>query len=84
MKCGETHGSKLRRGLQKGGVGRGAFCPYLNLCLSQRINPLNNEETTGLCYKTLRMCNLREMDRFRSKLVPTGLTKHTSLSKQTD
>ncbi len=77
-------GPNLGGGYKKGGVWRGAFCRYLNLCLSQRINPLNNEETTGLYYKTLWACNLREMDRFRSKLVPIGLDKHTSLSKQND
>jgi hypothetical protein len=37
----------------------------------------------GLYYKTLRSRNLREMDRFYSKLVTFGLDKYTSLNKQT-
>ncbi len=36
----------------------------------------------ALYCKTLRFRNLREMDRFRSKLVSSGLDKHASLSKQ--
>jgi len=38
----------------------------------------------GLCYKTLQVCNLQEMDRFCCKLVSSGLDKHTSLNKQTN
>jgi hypothetical protein len=36
----------------------------------------------SLYHKTLWIRNLREMDRFRSKLVSFGLDKHTRLSKQ--
>ena len=38
----------------------------------------------GLYYKTLRIHNLREMDRFGSKLVSYVLDKHANLSKQTN
>jgi hypothetical protein len=37
----------------------------------------------GLYCKTLQNRNLREMDRFRGKLVTFGIGKHTSLDKQT-
>ncbi len=36
----------------------------------------------GLYYKTLRIRNLWEMNRFRSKLVTFGLDKYTNLNKQ--
>jgi len=34
-------------------------------------------------YKTLRIRNLRDLDRFRSKLVSSDLDKYTSLNEQT-
>ncbi len=37
----------------------------------------------GLCYKIFRTCNLKEIDRFRSKLATFGLGNYTSLTKQT-
>ncbi len=37
----------------------------------------------GLYYKTLRICNLWETDKFRSKLASSGLDQHTSLDKHT-
>jgi hypothetical protein len=36
-----------------------------------------------LYYKTVRIRNLREIDKFRSKLTPSGLDKHASLDKHT-
>ncbi len=36
----------------------------------------------GLYYKKLRIRNLWEMDRFRSKLASDALDEHTSLSEQ--
>ncbi len=39
--------------------------------------------SSGLYYKTLRIHNLRERDRFCGKLVSFGLEKYTSLNKQT-
>jgi hypothetical protein len=37
----------------------------------------------GLYYKTLRICNLREMDRFCSEQVTFSLDKYTNLKIQT-
>ncbi len=37
--------------------------------------------TKGLYYKTLRIRNLQEIDKFRSYLVSFGMDKHTSLDK---
>jgi hypothetical protein len=37
----------------------------------------------SLYYITLRIHNLRDIDKFCTKLMSAGLDKHTSLSKQT-
>ncbi len=42
----------------------------------------NEIATRGLSYKSLRIRNLQENDKFRSKLVYLVLDKHTSLDKQ--
>ncbi len=61
---------------------------FVNVCLSILLEPHLEDKSLrvgswGLYYKNLRFSNLRKMDRFRIKLVSSGLDKLTSLSKQT-
>jgi hypothetical protein len=50
------------------------------LKLTTKVVEAISRNTKALCYKTFQF--RQEMDRFRSKLVSSGLDKHTSLRKQ--
>ncbi len=54
-----------------------------NVCVLQHSKDYFLIFCRGLYYKTLRIHNLREIDKFCGKLAPPGFAKHTSLNKQT-
>ncbi len=69
---------------------RYAECRYAECCYAEcryaechyaecRFAECRGTSPTGLCNKTLWICNLHEIDRFCSEPVLSGLDKHSSL-----
>jgi hypothetical protein len=59
------------------------FCNFYLTKSNKIINNSATTETWGLYYKTLRIRNLRDKNKFRSKPVSSGSDKHANLDEQT-
>ncbi len=55
---------------------------YYEICRLLVRNVFIEQATRGLHCKTIRICNLQEIDKFHSKLASFILGNHTSLNKR--